>query len=247
FQQMMSKNSSPNKKLPFNTNVVATIRTEDNEPVYSKLYPFPMGASDFVNREIKDILKNGIIRPSRSPYNNPIWVVGKKGIDNSGSPNKRLVVDFRKLSLKTVADRYPMPSISMILAKLGRAKFFKNCVADALSRQNINALQSSAASDQDTIHSEESSTLVIEATEKPLNCFQNQIVLQEASTPNKRMFIVFGTKTRHQIDFTDRESLLELVKVTPNVVNALHCKLPDLARILDSLVRLFPSTKFWHC
>lgn len=79
---MMYKNSrafdDPNEKLPFNTNVVATIRTEDNEPVYSKLYPFPMGASDFVNREIKDLLRNGIIRPSRSPYNNPIWVVGKK-------------------------------------------------------------------------------------------------------------------------------------------------------------------------
>lgn len=128
FQQMMYKNSrafdDPNEKLPFNTNVVATIRTEDNEPVYSKLYPFPMGASDFVNREIKDLLRNGIIRPSRSPYNNPIWVVGKKGTDAAGSPNKRLVVDFRKLNLKTIADRYPMPSINMILSNLGRSKFF---------------------------------------------------------------------------------------------------------------------------
>lgn len=53
--------------LPYNTSVVATIRTQDNEPVYSKLYPYPMGVSDFVNKEIKDLLKNGIIRSSRSP------------------------------------------------------------------------------------------------------------------------------------------------------------------------------------
>jgi len=81
-----------------------------------------MGASDFVNREIKDLLR--IIRPSRSPYNNPMRVIGKKGTDAARSPNKRLVVDFRKLNLKTIADRYLMPNINMILSNLGRAKFF---------------------------------------------------------------------------------------------------------------------------
>jgi len=125
---MMSSNlnafADPNKLLPFNTKVVANIRTEDNDPVYSKMYPFPMGASDIVSKEIKDLLKNGIIRPSSSPYNNPIWVVGKKGTDESGSPNKRLVVDFRKLNSKTIADKYPMPSISMILSNLGKASYF---------------------------------------------------------------------------------------------------------------------------
>jgi len=84
--------------------------------------PIPMGASDFVNREIKDLLR--IIRPSRSPYNNPMRVIGKKGTDAARSPNKRLVVDFRKLNLKTIADRYLMPNINMILSNLGRAKFF---------------------------------------------------------------------------------------------------------------------------
>ncbi len=125
---MMTKHlkafADPSKLLPFNSNVVATIRTEDNEPVYSKMYPFPMGAADFVNQKIKDLLKNGIIRPSRSPYNNPIWVVGKKGTDLSDAPNKRLVVDFRKFNFKTVADKYPMPSINMILSNLGKAKYF---------------------------------------------------------------------------------------------------------------------------
>jgi len=36
---------------------------------------------------------------------------------------KRLVIDFRKLNERTIADRYPMPSTPMILENLGKAKF----------------------------------------------------------------------------------------------------------------------------
>jgi len=77
--------ADPNEALPYNTSVVATIRTVDEEPIYAKLYPYPMGAADFVNGEIQELLKNGIIQKSRSPYNNPIWVVDKKGTDETGA------------------------------------------------------------------------------------------------------------------------------------------------------------------
>lgn len=80
--------SNPDESLPYNTNVVATIRTVDNEPVYSKLYPYPPGVTDFVNKEVDELLRQGIIQPSRSPYNNPIWVVDKKGIDENGNKKK---------------------------------------------------------------------------------------------------------------------------------------------------------------
>lgn len=35
-----------------------------------------------------------------------------------------MVIDFRKLNSKTIADRYPIPNISIILANLGTGKFF---------------------------------------------------------------------------------------------------------------------------
>lgn len=128
FQRMIKRRikafADSNEVLPFNTNIVATIRTEDSEPIYSKMYPYPMGVAEFVNSEIKDLLKNGIIRPSRSPYNNPIWVVDKKGNDEMGNKKKRLVIDFRKLNQKTIDDKYPIANISTILSNLGRAKFF---------------------------------------------------------------------------------------------------------------------------
>lgn len=54
---------------------------------------------------METLLKNNIIRPSRSPYNNAIWVVDKKGCDEFGNRNKRMVIDFRKLNAKTVDDK----------------------------------------------------------------------------------------------------------------------------------------------
>lgn len=112
------------EKLPYNTNVVATIRTTDDEPVYVKAYPYPMAVADFVNKEVAMLLDNGIIRESRSPYNNPIWVVDKKGTDEEGNKNLRMVTDFKKLNEKTVSDKYPIPDISVILSNLGMATYF---------------------------------------------------------------------------------------------------------------------------
>jgi len=116
--------ADPNEKLPYNTNVVAAIRTTDNDPVYVKSYPYPLAVSDFVNREIDSWLRNGIIRESRSPYNNPLWVVDKKGTDEFGDKNYRLVNDFKKLNAKTISDRYPIPDISVILSNLGKSEYF---------------------------------------------------------------------------------------------------------------------------
>jgi ribonuclease HI len=128
FQEMLKARTNvfadPNEALPYNTNIVATIRTENEDPIYSKLYPYPMGVSDFVNTETDSLLKDGIIRPSRSPYNNPVWVVDKKGTDENGNKKKRLVIDFRKLNSKTIADKYPIPNIVAILSNLGKARYF---------------------------------------------------------------------------------------------------------------------------
>ena len=124
LQDLNSVFADPNEALPFNTNIIATIRTRDNEAIYSKSYPYPMGVGNFVNSEVCKLLDDGIIRPSRSPYNNPIWVVDKKGHDSDGNRNKRLVIDFRKLNDKTIDDKYPIPDISVILSNLGKAKFF---------------------------------------------------------------------------------------------------------------------------
>ena len=72
---------------------------------------------------MEEMLTKGIIKPSDSPYNSPIWVVPKK-LDASGKKKWWIVIDFRKLNKNTDQNAYPLPVIEEILDHLGQAKFF---------------------------------------------------------------------------------------------------------------------------
>lgn len=111
------------EKLPFTTRIKAEIRTTDNNPIYSKTYPYPQALKDEVERQITKLLNDGIIRPSKSPYNSPIWIVQKK-MDASNEKKYRMVIDYRKLNSKTISDKYPIPDTSTVLANLGKSKYF---------------------------------------------------------------------------------------------------------------------------
>lgn len=115
--------ADPDESLTYTTRVVGEIRTTTETPVYSKNYPYPMALRSIVDEEISKLLKDQIIRPSRSPYNSPIWIVPKKQ-DASGKDKYRVVVDFRKLNTVTIADRYPIPEINDVLSHLGGNKYF---------------------------------------------------------------------------------------------------------------------------
>lgn len=115
--------SEPNKKLTYTTKVKGEIRLTSNEPMYSRPYPYPMCLKEEVEKEIHKLLKDGIIRPSRSPYNSPVWIVPKKA-DASGEKKHRLVIDYRKLNSICIADKYPIPEINEVLANLGQNQFF---------------------------------------------------------------------------------------------------------------------------
>lgn len=119
---ILKNNNSPS--LPYNTSVIAEIRTMNDCPIWTKQFPYPMSSNDFVNNEIDTLLKNGIIQKSHSPYNSPIWIVPKKGFNEDGTQKKRLVIDYQNLNTQTIFDRYPMPDINSIINNLGGAKFF---------------------------------------------------------------------------------------------------------------------------
>lgn len=114
---------NPDNRLSCTTNVECHIRTEDDIPIYQKSYPYPVAYKEEVNAQISKLLDDGIIRPSRSPWNAPVWIVPKK-MDASGKSKFRLVVDYRKLNQKTISDKYPMPEISNILDQLGGNRYF---------------------------------------------------------------------------------------------------------------------------
>jgi hypothetical protein len=112
-----------NEKLSATTAIKHKINTKDENPVYTKSYRYPHHFKKDIEEQIQEMLLNGIIQPSNSPYNAPIWVVPKKS-DASGKRKVRLVIDYRKLNEKTVDDRYPIPQIEEILENLGKSEYF---------------------------------------------------------------------------------------------------------------------------
>uniref|UniRef100_A0AAG5DPC1 RNA-directed DNA polymerase n=1 Tax=Anopheles atroparvus TaxID=41427 RepID=A0AAG5DPC1_ANOAO len=112
-----------NSKLSFTHKIKHNIRTVDNIPIHTKSYKYPQIFEDEVKQQVKKMLRDGIIKESISPYTSPVWVVPKK-TDSSGKKKFRLVIDYRKLNEKTINDKYPIPDITDILDKLGRACYF---------------------------------------------------------------------------------------------------------------------------
>lgn len=87
MERLISENNDT-PILPFNTVVVATIRIKNNDPIWSKQYPYPMSCTAFVNIEIEQLLRDGIIKPRHSPYNAPVWVVPKKDLGADETPKQ---------------------------------------------------------------------------------------------------------------------------------------------------------------
>ena len=99
------------------------IETVSDKPINAKNYRYPYKLRDEVRKQISEMLNQGIIAPSTSPWNAPIWIVPKKA-DKHGNKLWRLVVDYRKLNDVTIGDSYPLPNLVDILDQLGRAKYF---------------------------------------------------------------------------------------------------------------------------
>lgn len=96
---------------------------ENIPPIHIRQYRLAENHKNEVNKQTEKMLRDNIIRNSKSPWNSPLLVVPKKE-DAQGNKKWRVVVDFRKLNEATVGDAFPIPNINDILDHTGHYKYF---------------------------------------------------------------------------------------------------------------------------
>lgn len=87
------------------------------EPIKQRFYPISPALQKQVFKELDDMLAQGVVEPSNSPWASPIVMVKK----SDGS--YRFCVDYRKLNKVTERDAYPLPLVTNTLDKLRDAKY----------------------------------------------------------------------------------------------------------------------------
>ena len=88
------------------------INTGNSTPIrqYPRRLPFHYRGE--VEKQVKDMLQQGVVQPSTSPWASPVVLVKKK----DGS--YRFCVDYRKLNLVTEQDAHPLPRVDDLLDSL---------------------------------------------------------------------------------------------------------------------------------
>ena len=85
------------------------------EPVFVKQFKIPEAHQHYLIEQVREWLKLGIIQPSRSKYNSPLFLVQKK----DGS--YRVVQDFRLLNAHTYVDKYSMKDVAECISDIGKS------------------------------------------------------------------------------------------------------------------------------
>ncbi|XP_049875596.1 uncharacterized protein LOC126373483 [Pectinophora gossypiella] len=104
--------------LGFTEATEMVIELEDSQPVVYRPYRMSYAERILVRNMVREMLDNGIVRESSSPYASPIVLVQKK------TGEKRLCVDYRALNRKTRKDHYPLPRVEDQLDQLAGNTLF---------------------------------------------------------------------------------------------------------------------------
>ena len=113
FPETLPKGRPPKRDIEHNIQI-----EEGSKPPSRPPYKLGPAEQDELEEQVRDLLAQGFIRPSSSPYGAPILFVPKK------DGRWRMCIDYRALNKQTIKDRFPLPRIDTLLDRLGRAKVF---------------------------------------------------------------------------------------------------------------------------
>ncbi len=118
LQHLIGQFSDVFSAVPGRTHLLQhDIRTPTGVIVKQRPYRIPEARRQAIEDEVQQMLKLGVIEPSRSPWSSPIVLVPKP------DGTLRFCNDFRRLNEVSEFDGYPMPRVDELLDRLGRARY----------------------------------------------------------------------------------------------------------------------------
>jgi hypothetical protein len=99
--------------LGFCDTVLHKLFMKTEEPVYVKQFKIPEAHQSYLQDQVREWLRLGIIQPSRSRYNSTVFLVQKK------DGTQRVVQDFRSLNANTYVDKYSMKDVQECISEIG--------------------------------------------------------------------------------------------------------------------------------
>ncbi|KAL4308599.1 hypothetical protein GQ457_01G021920 [Hibiscus cannabinus] len=110
--------SKPHGLPPSHSIDHAVTLVPQSSPVKVRPYRYTHFQKQEIEKLVVDMLQEGIIQPSNSPYSSPVLLVRKK------DGTWRFCVDYRSLNAITICDQFPIPSIDELFDELHGAVYF---------------------------------------------------------------------------------------------------------------------------
>jgi transposase InsO family protein len=100
------------------------IDTTNKRPFRERLRQYAPAVQQIIDGEVQEMLKQGVIVPSKSAYASNLLLVRKPDPSSEGGMKNRVCASFVQLNAQTEKDSYPLPNIQYIFDRIGKSRWF---------------------------------------------------------------------------------------------------------------------------